>query len=92
LFLDIGDFPGQLLEVPIVLDPPSNIVFQFSGDIKRDGFSVFLPSDIEDGMFSPSMMAGAILFSTVAGGGDEGTFDPGVKGRYFLYGFKLFGS
>jgi hypothetical protein len=73
------------------LDPPSNIVFQYSGDIEGYGFSIFLPGDIEHGMFGPSVMAGTILFSTEAGGGDEGAFDPRVKGCHSLKEFELFG-
>jgi hypothetical protein len=76
----------------MVLYPFSDIAFQPSGDIEGYGFPFFFPSDIEDGVFGPSVMAGAIVFSTEAGGGDEGAFDPGVKRCYFLEEFKLFGG
>jgi len=92
LFLEIGDFPGQSFELPIVLYPLSDLVFQSSGDIEGYGFPFFFPGDIEDRVFGSSVMAGAIVFSTEAGGGDEGAFDPGVKRGYFLKEFKLFGG
>jgi hypothetical protein len=40
-------------------------------------------------MFDPPVMAGTILFSTEAGRGDEGAFDPRVKRCHPLQEFEL---
>jgi len=73
------------------LDPPYDFWLQPSWNIERDGLTVFLPGDIEDRMFGPSLMADAILLPTESGGGDQRAFDPGDEGMDFLEGFEAFG-
>jgi hypothetical protein len=51
---------------------------------------VFLPGNIEDRMFGPSLMADAILLATESGGGDQRAFDPGDQGMDFPERFEPF--
>jgi len=72
------------------LDPPDDFRLQPSWNIERDGLAVFLPGDIEDRMFGPSLVADAILLATESRGGDQRAFDPGDEGLDFLERFEAF--
>ena len=61
-------------------------VLQASGD----GLALFLPGDIENRMFGPSLMADAILLAAESGGGDQRAFDPGDQGMDFSKRFEAF--
>jgi hypothetical protein len=50
LSLKQGDFSDQRFELLIVFHPPSDLDLPSSGHIQREGFAIFLPGEIKDGM------------------------------------------
>jgi hypothetical protein len=77
--LHFGDLPDYSFELLIILSPFLHRRFELAGNIERNGFAPLLPGDEKDGMLRPLVMTSAVIFSTLSGSGDEGSFDPGAE-------------
>jgi len=76
--LDFGYLPDERFEFLIIFGPLLYFGLEVTRNVERDRFARLFPGDERDRMLGPLVMTGAIVFSALAGSGDEGPFDPGA--------------